>query len=162
MSQPTRALKIVAASRQRRGQRIEAAVVAQRRKLHDAQAVHANTAKQVVRCEDDEHKLAAHRAEVTGSGFSIAAMLAMEQMQVDLAQKTVQARAEVATAHKQVLAHKQAVDDLVLQLARNRRQIDVVEDKVVSLVAHAQQEAEDAEADEIEEGAAASLAAAAG
>jgi hypothetical protein len=158
MNQPVRSLKVVLASRQRKARRIEADVVAQRRRVLQAQAQHADRLQQVQRCRDDEHQLALRMVELTRSGFSVSALLTMEQVQDSLAEKTTAAQKETEQSRAVVDKQKQALEDLTRQLARNRKQVDVVEERIVCLVEQASLELEDAQAEDVEEAAVAAAA----
>lgn len=157
-SPPVRPLKTVAASRQRRGRRVEADILAQRRRLTDARNAHRHKLEQVARCEDEEHQLRTRLTQLTGAGFSISSILAMEHLQLDFAHKTLTAQRDADLALKQVEAQQLALNELLHQLARNRRQIEVVEAKIVELTRLAGLAVEDAEAEDIEETGVAGLA----
>jgi Bacterial type III secretion protein (HrpB7) len=161
MNQPVRSLKVVSASRQRKGRRIEADIVAQRRRLQDAQAQHADRLQQVQRCEEDERRLQQRIALLKQGGFSISALLAMEQVEDTLAAKTAAARKETEQSSAQVDKQKQALQALTRQLARNHKQVEFVEERIVYLVEQSNLQEEDAQAEETEETAAAAASMAA-
>jgi hypothetical protein len=153
-----RSLKIVAAARERKRKRLEAEMLRLRRKMLDAQAVHNGKREQAQRCRDDEVKHQNRMVELTGAGFSVSTRMAMSHFKDVLAGKTANADAAVAASEKLLDAERLALQEMAQQVARNRRQVDVVETKVVLLVQQDQLEADDAESDETEESAAAGLA----
>jgi hypothetical protein len=158
MSDVVRALKVVAASRQRARKRLEAEMLRLRRKLRDAQSEYAAKREAVQLCRNDEDQLATRIAELTESGFSVSARMAMGHLKDVLAGKTANAQTDAAASKKKLGAERAALDQLARQTARNRQQVDMVESKVTELVRQEELDVEDAESDEIEESAAAGLA----
>lgn len=153
MALQSRALKIVVAARERRGGRLDAELLRQKRRLQTAQASHAQATTTVSSLSQEADQLLLKRDSMLDGPFSTASLLAMDQVHAAALERVRVASEQVAQALSAVEREREAVRDLTQQLARNQRQVDVIKSRIAVLDKAEEEEAEEAEADEVEENA---------
>jgi Bacterial type III secretion protein (HrpB7) len=153
MSGMKRTLKLVSSARQRRGRRIEEELLRQRRKLVEAQNLRGQARHAVDARRDDESRLQMRRGEVMGTAFSPHDLMLLDQLQDVLREKTRAAEREADAAHKKVLDEQAVVAETLQHLMRNRKRVEVIDERVVTIQRDASLQIEEAQAEEVEDAA---------